>query len=126
MASQHYPGDCQPSYFIIELAPEIESKANLQEFFVITGCVHPKLIPVKKAMLAPITEDALGQVCLRYKAMIDIIDVVNLRSAPGAAPTCRWTFVLVCWFCASGWWPDRLFGALVGPPPGGGLLGHVT
>jgi hypothetical protein len=34
----------------------------------------------------PITEDALGHLCLRYKAMIDIIDVVGLRPASGAPP----------------------------------------
>jgi hypothetical protein len=72
------------SCFILELAPETESKANLQDFFVVAECVHPDLIPVEKAMLAPITEDALGQLCLRYKAMIDIIDVVDLRPTPGA------------------------------------------
>jgi hypothetical protein len=74
------------SCFIIELAPETELKANLQEFFAVARCVHPNLIPVEKAMLAPITEDAPGQLCLRYKAMIDIIDVVDLRPMLGAPP----------------------------------------
>jgi hypothetical protein len=31
----------------------------------------------------PITEDASSQLCLRYKAMIENIDVVDLRSTPG-------------------------------------------
>jgi hypothetical protein len=74
------------SCFSIELEPETESKDNLQEFFIVAECVHPDPIPVEKAMWPPINEDAPSQLCLRYKAMIDIIDVVDLRPTPVAPP----------------------------------------
>jgi hypothetical protein len=82
----------------------------LQDFFVVAECVHPDLIPVEKAMLAPITEDALGQLCLRYKAMIDIIDVVDLRPTPGAPLPPP----------SAGLSSSSTYSA----PPGGGLTGH--
>jgi hypothetical protein len=58
----------------------------LQEFFIVAGCMHPDLIPVEKAMLVPISEGAPGQLCLRYKAVIDIVDVVDLHPMPGSPP----------------------------------------
>lgn len=72
---------------IIAMAPEIESKATLKQFFITVGCIHPGLLPVEKVMVAPIPFDHPDQQpCLWYKAVINILEVTDLCSPSEHGP----------------------------------------
>lgn len=67
---------------IIAMAPETESKATLKEFKVTVGCIHPDLLPLEKVMVTPIPATRPNdQPCLHYKAIINILELEDLRSA---------------------------------------------
>jgi hypothetical protein len=58
----------------------------LKKFFVTVACLHPDLIPNEKVMWAPIPFDARHpQPGFRYRAVIDILDVVVV--SPGSPPS---------------------------------------
>jgi hypothetical protein len=72
---------------IVSIAQETESKANLKQFLVMVDCLHPDLVPTTKVMVAPTTSGQPGSLpCLRYRAVVDILEVVELPpdAAPGA------------------------------------------
>lgn len=73
---------------IIALALEIESKANMKEFKVTMGCIHLDLLPLEKVMIAPIPAiHPSYQPCLRYCAIINILDVQEARAPPADSLT---------------------------------------
>jgi hypothetical protein len=55
----------------------------LKKFFVTVACLHPDLIPNEKVMWAPIPFDARHpQPGFRYRAVIDILEVVVISLGP--------------------------------------------
>uniref|UniRef100_K3XPX6 Uncharacterized protein n=1 Tax=Setaria italica TaxID=4555 RepID=K3XPX6_SETIT len=86
---------------MIAMAPEMEFKANLKKFFVMVGCIHLDLLPIEKFMVAPIPAEWLDvQLYLRYRAVINILEVSDLHSTGRAPPGDSGTGP--CWPAAPG------------------------